>query len=91
METIGQPLAVYPKSLKLKQSIPGASKSLGQQGLRKIRSLEQPSTIFPTTRSTASPSKHRRVSQVATRQLGQRIVAIDETGGAKAPTEKHGL
>jgi hypothetical protein len=49
METIGEPLAFYPKLLKLKQSIPSVPKSLGQQGLRKIRSLEQPSTIFPTT------------------------------------------
>jgi hypothetical protein len=60
METVGEPLAFYPKSLKLKQSTPSVPKSLGQQGLRKIRFLEQPSAIFPTTRSTASPSKHRR-------------------------------
>jgi hypothetical protein len=60
METVGEPLAFYPKSLKLSQSIPSVPKSLGQQRLKKIRSLEPPSAIFPTTRSTASPSKHRR-------------------------------
>jgi hypothetical protein len=59
METVGEPLAFY-RSLKLKQCIPSVPKSLGPQGLRKIRSLEQPLAIFPTTRSTASPSKHRR-------------------------------
>jgi hypothetical protein len=43
------------------------------------------------TRSTASPSKHRRAQPISTRQLGQRIVAIDETGGPKATTEKPSL
>jgi hypothetical protein len=35
METGGEPLAFYPKSLKLSQSIRSVPKSLGQQRLKK--------------------------------------------------------
>jgi hypothetical protein len=88
METVGEPYGFYPKLLKWKHFVPSVPKSLGQQALRKIRSLEHFPAVCPPTRSTAASLKHRRCWAFPARHLGLRIVAIEEIGGPKATTEK---
>jgi hypothetical protein len=88
METVGEPYGFYPKLLKWKHFVPSVPKSLGQQALRKIRSLEHFPAVCPPTRSTAASLKHRRCGAFPARHLGLRIVAIEEIGGPKATTEK---
>ena len=83
METVGEPYGFYPKLLKWKHFVPSVPKSLGQQALRKIRSLEHFPAVCPPTRSTAASLKHRRCWAFPARHLGLRIVAIEEIGGAK--------
>src|SRR5215211_1975798 len=89
METVGEPYGFYPKLLKWKHFVASVPKSLGQQALRKIRSLEHFAAVCPPTRSTAASLKHRRCWAFPARHLGLRIVAIEEIGGPKATTEKH--
>jgi hypothetical protein len=88
METVGEPYGFYPKLLKWKHFVPSVPKSLGQQALRKIRSLERFPAVCPPTRSTAASLKHRRCWAFPARHLGLRIVANEEIGGPKATTKK---
>src|SRR5215211_5400867 len=81
METVGEPYGFYPKLLKWKHFVASVPKSLGQQALRKIRSLEHFPAVCPPTRSTAASLKHRRCWAFPARHLGLRIVAIEEIGG----------
>jgi hypothetical protein len=81
MATVGEPYGFYPKLLKWKHFVPSVPKSLGQQALRKIRSLEHFPAVCPPTRSTAASLKHRRCWAFPARHLGLRIVAIEEIGG----------
>jgi hypothetical protein len=88
METAGEPYGFYPKLLKWTHFVPSVPNSLGQQALRKIRSLEHFPAVSPPTRSTAASLKHRRCWAFPARHLGLRIVAIEEIGGPKATTKK---
>src|SRR5829696_3881645 len=88
METVGEPCGFCPKLLKWKHFVPSVPTSLGQQALRKIRSLEHFPAVSPPTRSTAASLKHRRCWPFPARKRGLRIVAIEENGGPKATTEK---
>src|SRR5829696_3031959 len=81
METVGEPYGFYPKLLKWKHFVPSVPKSLGQQALRKIRSLKHFPAVCPPTRSTAASLKHRRCWAFPARHMGLRIVAIEEIGG----------
>src|SRR5215203_1559743 len=81
METVGEPCGFCPKLLKWKHFVPSVPKSLGQQALRKIRSLEHFAAVCPPTRSTAASLKHRRCWAFPARHLVLRIVAIEEIGG----------
>ncbi len=81
METVGEPYGFYPKLLKWRHFVPSVPKSLGQQAVRKIRSLEHFPAVCPPTRSTAASLKHRRCWVFPARHLGLRIVAIEEIGG----------
>jgi hypothetical protein len=81
METVGEPYGFYSKLLKWKHFAPSVPKSLGQQALRKIRSLEHFPSVCPPTRSTAASLKDRRCWAFPARHLGLRIVAIEEIGG----------
>jgi hypothetical protein len=88
METVGEPYGFYPKLLKWKHFVPSVPKSLGQQALRKIRSLEHFPAVRPPTRLTAASLKRRRCWAFPARHLGLRIVAIEEIGGPKATTKE---
>jgi hypothetical protein len=88
METASEPMTLFFKSLKYGHFRSSVPKSLGQQALRRIRSLERISAIWPITRSTTPSSNHRRAWLFPARQLGQRIVRNWEVGGPKATTEK---
>jgi hypothetical protein len=91
METVGEPYGLYLKLLIWKHFVSSVPKSLGQRVLRKIRSPEHFPAVCPPTRSTAASLKHRRCWPFPARQLGLRIVAIEEIGGPKATTEKQAL
>jgi hypothetical protein len=69
--------------LKLKHFVTGVPKSLGQQALRKIRSLEHLPALSSPTRSTAASLKHRRCWAFPTRRPSLRIVVIQEIGGGE--------
>jgi hypothetical protein len=88
MATASEPLAHFSKSLKYGHFLSSVPKSLGQQALRRIRSLERISAIWPLTRSTAPSSNRCRAWPISARQLGWRIVAIEEVGGPKATIGK---
>jgi hypothetical protein len=88
METVGEPYGFYPKLLKWKHFVPSVPKSLGQQALRKIRSLEHLPALSSPTRSTAASLKHRRCWAFPTRRPSLRIVVIQEIGGPKATTKE---
>src|SRR5215213_6101220 len=83
METVGEPYGFYPKLLKWKHFVPSVPKSLGQQALRKIRSLKHFAAVCPPTRSTAASLKHRRCWAFPARHRDLRIVAIEEIGGVE--------
>jgi hypothetical protein len=77
LEPVGEPRA----SLKLTHIVTDVAKSLGQQALRKIGSLEHFRAVSSPTRSIAASLKHRRYWPFPTRQLGLRIVVTKEIGG----------
>jgi hypothetical protein len=54
METVGEPYGFYPKLLKWKHFVPSVPKSLGQQALRKIRSLEHFPAVCPANAVNSS-------------------------------------
>jgi hypothetical protein len=84
METVSQPQASRSKSLKDKDPVSGVPKSLGQRALRKIRSLEEISVFWPTTRSTTPAAIQRRHWAIPARRQDKRIVGNWEAGGPKA-------
>ncbi len=83
LQTSAKPLGFVPKSLKLKHFVTGIPKSLGQQALRKIRSLEHLPALSSPTRSTAASLKHRRCWAFPTRRPSLRIVVVQENGGGE--------
>ena len=87
MATVSELRALCAKSLKYEELVSSVPKSLGPHARRKIRSLDEISTLWPTARSTAPASNRCRAWLISTRQLGQRIVAIEAVGGPKATTE----
>jgi hypothetical protein len=88
MATVSELRALCAKSLKYEELVSSVPKSLGPHARRKIRSLDEISTLWPTARSTAPASNRCRAWLISTRQLGQRIVAIEAVGRPKATTDK---